>query len=76
MNFFGIHLDKALAYEIPMIFIDVYCNDPYKHSDYLPNSCNGRNLLLVISSAFVLLTAWPETKYGRAVTGVLLAVGG
>jgi hypothetical protein len=56
MSFFGIHMENAYAYEITMQCIFFYGNS-YNPPGYRPNSRDGRNHLLVISSAFGLLSA-------------------
>jgi hypothetical protein len=56
MSFFGIHMDNTFAYEITMKCIIFYSNF-YIPPGYLPNSRDGHNHLLVISSAFGLLSA-------------------
>ena len=56
MSFFGIQMENAFAYEITMKCIFFYGNF-YNPPGYLPNSRDGRNHLLVISSAFGLLSA-------------------
>jgi len=56
MNFFGVQMENAFAYEITMKYISFY-NNSYNPADFLPNSRIGRNHLLVISSTFGLLSA-------------------
>jgi len=56
MSFFGVQMENAFADEITMKYISFYSNSYYP-PDYLPNSRDGRNHLLVISSAFGLLSA-------------------
>jgi hypothetical protein len=50
MSFFGVQMENAFADEITMKYISFY-NNSYNPPDYLPNSREGRNHLLVISSA-------------------------
>jgi hypothetical protein len=42
------------------LFLDIYYSNPYNHPGYLPNSRDGHNHLLVISSAFGLLSKRAE----------------
>jgi hypothetical protein len=56
MSFFSIQMENAFAYEITMKCIFFY-GISYNLPGYLPKSRDGRNHLLVISSAFGLLSA-------------------
>jgi hypothetical protein len=56
MGFFCIQVENAFAFEITMNYFFFYSNS-YNPAGYLPNLRNGRNHLLVISSAFGLLSA-------------------
>jgi hypothetical protein len=56
MSFFGSQIENVSVDEITMKRIFFYGNS-YNPPGYLPNSRDGRSHLLVISSAFGLLSA-------------------
>jgi hypothetical protein len=54
----------------------LFISDPYIPADHLPNLCDGRNHLLVISVAFLLLSARSILWFNIPMPSVILIRGG